>query len=72
MPLDGTRIERACRGADVLQGRQLCRAELDRGHPNAALAHGNVEASSLGHVAFGAGGSLIEQVLRLLEFARVK
>jgi ferredoxin len=30
MPLDGTRIERACRGADVLQGRQLCRAELDR------------------------------------------
>src|SRR5260370_39230954 len=30
MPLDGTRIEHACRGADVLQGRQLCRAELNR------------------------------------------
>ena len=30
VPLDGARVERACRGAEVLQGRQLCRAELDR------------------------------------------
>src|SRR5499427_10117793 len=30
IPLDGARVERACRGADVLRGRQLCRAELDR------------------------------------------
>jgi ferredoxin len=30
MPLDGAPVERACRGADVLRGRQLCRAELDR------------------------------------------
>jgi ferredoxin len=30
MPLNGAPVERACRGADVLRGRQLCRAELDR------------------------------------------
>jgi ferredoxin len=30
IPLDGGRVERACRGADVLAGRQLCRAELER------------------------------------------
>ena len=30
IPLDGAAVERACRGADVLRGRQLCRAELDR------------------------------------------
>jgi ferredoxin len=30
MPLDGAPVERACRGVDVLRGRQLCRAELDR------------------------------------------
>jgi ferredoxin len=30
MPLDGAPVERACRGAEVLRGRQLCRAELDR------------------------------------------
>ena len=28
--LDGARVERACRGADLVRGRQLCRAELDR------------------------------------------
>jgi ferredoxin len=28
--LEGARVERACRGADVVRGRQLCRAELDR------------------------------------------
>ncbi len=30
IPLDGARVERACRGADVVRGRQFCRAELDR------------------------------------------
>jgi ferredoxin len=30
MPLDGKAVERVCRGAAVTQGRQLCRAELDR------------------------------------------
>jgi ferredoxin len=30
IPLDGADVERACRGADVVRGRQLCRAELDR------------------------------------------
>ena len=30
MPLDGAAVGRACRGAEVLEGRQLCRAELER------------------------------------------
>ncbi len=30
MPLDGGAVGRACRGAEVVEGRQLCRAELDR------------------------------------------
>jgi ferredoxin len=30
MPLDGEAARRACRGAEVIEGRQLCRAELDR------------------------------------------
>jgi ferredoxin len=30
MPLDGEGVRRACRGADVIEGRQLCRAELER------------------------------------------
>ena len=30
MPLDGESVRRACRGADVIEGRQLCRAELER------------------------------------------
>ena len=30
MPLDGKAVERACHGAAVVEGRQLCRAELER------------------------------------------
>src|ERR1039458_1647160 len=30
MPLDGETVARVCRGADVIEGRQLCRAELER------------------------------------------
>ena len=30
MPLDSAAARRVCRGADVIEGRQLCRAELDR------------------------------------------
>ncbi len=30
MPLDGKAVARVCRGAEVLEGRQLCRAELER------------------------------------------
>ena len=30
MPLDAAAVQRACRGAEVLEGRQLCRAELAR------------------------------------------
>ena len=40
IPLDGARVERACRGADVLRGRQFCRAELDRLHELAAGGQG--------------------------------
>ena len=30
MPLDGEAVRRACRGAEVIEGRQFCRAELER------------------------------------------
>ena len=30
MPLDGGAVRRACRGANVTEGRQFCRAELER------------------------------------------
>ncbi|MGH6798482.1 MAG: 4Fe-4S ferredoxin, partial [Roseiarcus sp.] len=30
MPLDAGALERGCRGADIVSGRQLCRAELER------------------------------------------
>ena len=30
MPLDGKAIARVCRGAEIIEGRQLCRAELER------------------------------------------
>ena len=30
MPLDGEKVRRACRDSVVIEGRQLCRAELDR------------------------------------------
>ncbi len=30
MPLDGDAVARVCRGADVIEGRQFCRAELER------------------------------------------
>ena len=30
MPLDGAAVGCACRGAEVIEGRQLCRAELER------------------------------------------
>ena len=30
MPLDAAAVKRGCRGANVLTGRQLCRAELDK------------------------------------------
>ena len=30
MPLDSEAVKRVCRGADVVEGRQLCRAELER------------------------------------------
>jgi ferredoxin len=30
MPLDGSAFKRGCRGAEIVRGRQLCRAELER------------------------------------------
>src|ERR1700748_2067782 len=30
MPLDATALARGCRGMDIVAGRQLCRAELER------------------------------------------
>src|SRR5262249_6586433 len=36
MPLDARALERGCRGADIVRGRQLCRAELERVHARVA------------------------------------
>ncbi len=36
MPLDGKTVARVCRGAEIVEGRQLCRAELDRVRKTAA------------------------------------
>jgi ferredoxin len=44
MPLDGEAVRRACRGAEVIEGRQLCRAELDR-FRKAATAGGAVSVA---------------------------
>jgi len=38
MPLDGEAVRRACRGAEVIEGRQFCRAELERFRKAAAGA----------------------------------
>ncbi len=42
MPLDGAAVRRACKGADVIEGRQLCRAEIERFRA-AAAAGGAVQ-----------------------------
>ena len=38
MPLDGEAVRRACRDAEVIEGRQFCRAELERFRKSAAGA----------------------------------
>lgn len=38
MPLDGEAVRRACRGAEVIEGRQFCRAEVERFRKAAAGA----------------------------------
>jgi ferredoxin len=53
IPLDGTRVERACRGADVVRGRQLCRAELDRVRDAAAGGQAIVVACTQEAPLFG-------------------
>ena len=42
MPLDAAAVRRACKGAEVIEGRQLCRAELGR-FRKAAAGGGEVE-----------------------------
>jgi ferredoxin len=53
IPLDVTRVERACRGADVVRGRQLCRAELDRVRDAAAGGQAIVVACTQEAPLFG-------------------
>jgi ferredoxin len=38
MPLDGATVRRACKGAEVIEGRQFCRGELERFRKAAAGA----------------------------------
>ena len=44
MPLDAAAVRRACKGAEVIEGRQLCRAELER-FRKAAAGGGEVEVA---------------------------
>jgi ferredoxin len=44
MPLDAAAVRRACKGAEVIEGRQLCRAELER-FRKAAAGGGGVEVA---------------------------
>ena len=56
MPLDTGAIKRGCRGANVLTGRQLCRAELEKFRTAVAAgvaAHGRLHAG--GAAVFRAG-----------------
>ena len=39
MPLDGGAVRRVCQGANVSEGRQFCRAELERFRAAAAGEH---------------------------------
>ena len=62
MPLDGKAVERACHGAAVAEGRQLCRAELERVRQAASTGAPvtiacTQEAPLFGEVAAGIEGS---------------
>jgi ferredoxin len=56
VPIDGAGVERACRGADVLRGRQLCRAELNRVRDAAAGAQAILVACTQEAPLFGEQG----------------
>lgn len=63
MPLDAAAVRKACRGAAVMSGRQLCRAELDRFRaavkPGAAVTVAcTQEAPLFAEAAGGAAGEL--------------
>ena len=56
VPIDGADVERACRGADVVRGRQLCRAELNRVRDAAAGGQAIVVACTQEAPLFGEQG----------------
>ena len=56
VPIDGADVERACRGADVVRGRQLCRAELNRVRDAAAGGQAIVVACTQETPLFGEQG----------------
>ena len=56
VPIDGASVERACRGADVARGRQLCRAELNRVRDAAAGGQAIVVACTQEAPLFGEQG----------------
>src|ERR1700758_3504292 len=53
VPIDSASVERACRGADVAHGRQLCRAELNRVRDAAAGGQAIVVACTQEAPLFG-------------------
>jgi ferredoxin len=56
VPIDSASVERACRGADVAHGRQLCRAELNRVRDAAAGGQAIVVACTQEAPLFGEQG----------------
>ena len=60
MPLDAAAFKRACRGVDIVSGRQLCRAELERARvlatSGAPLTIGCTQEAPLFREIAGAGG----------------
>ena len=78
IPLDGAHVERhlerACRGAELVRGRQLCRAELDRMRDAAAGGQAvtvacTQEAPLFGEIANEIGGETAMTFVNIRETA---
>ena len=74
MPLDGAAVRRVCRGAEVLEGRQFCRAELERFRKLAASGEPTLvactqEAPLFGEIAGEIEGSGVVSYVNIRETA---
>ena len=77
MPLDGAAVCRVCRGAEVLEGRQFCRAELERFRKLAASGEPTLvactqEAPLFGEIAGESEGSGAVSYVNIRETAPLR